>query len=359
MKIEINNEELINFFQTQKNPEEFLIYSMNLYNYFKKKPEKEEILELLTEIVNSKNSEIKNSFENLTNLFNSSIEKSNFEIKNSLERSNSDIKNSLDKSSFNLKMDLNTNLPRILSSEISDSIKIKTIQERIEDLTETFKSTSSKKGEYSQNKFIQNLYIEFPEHEIIDTTDQGGETDFQLKKNGMPDILIELKNYNSPIPKKEIDKFYRDTVDKCGILVSISSGISNKKDFSFEIKSKSILFFLCLNGFDTTRIKFAVSVIYKIYFTFLLDKKINIELSNEQIEILKREYDLIQSIKINLSEKLKQMQKEVNKIEIKSLDSILKCEKKEEIKINWCEECQKSYSSKTALSKHLSTKHKN
>ena len=355
---DITDQELIGFMKGLKGYEleEFLIYAKNLFDYFRKKPTKDEIIEYLSEIVNKKDVKVEE-------IIGSSAQRS---LEMFDKRAEYSSRQTLDLLKFN-KFEICNEMKDNINTVLSKNETISSIQESIKELSESFRSNSSRKGEYSQNKFLENLYEEFPEHDIIDTSDQGYLCDFELKKEDCPDILIELKNYNSPIPKREIEKFHRDTFDsgKCGILVSISSGISNKKDFSFEIISKDgfncILFYIHNNGFNCCTVRYAVSVIYKLY-SIEQNKKMNekIEISSEVMENLKREYITFSNLKENVITKLKETIKDINKIDIRSLDNIIKnkVDQDKSPKKNWCDICQKCLSSKTALVKHTESKHK-
>ena len=362
-----NNQELQDFFKEFDNPkdlEEFLVYSKNLYNYFRRKPDKEELISLLSDIVSKENKDLENNISHLVSNENNVLGNS---LLNSLSSNSIQSKNEINSLLNYNKLELTGNIKETIQSEFNESITLRTIQEKIDTLSESFRSNPSRKGEYSQHKFIESLYSEFPEHEVIDTSDQTAMCDFNLKKSEKPDILIELKNYNSPVPKREVEKFHRDTIQNsvCGILVSISSGISNKKDFSFEIIDNCVLFYLHNNGFNCSRLRFTVNVIYKVK-EILSTKESNekIEITKGMLENLKSEYSAFEMFKENIVSKLKEMIKDISKVEIKSLDKLLKnrvevsdTQTKLEVKKNWCEDCQRSYSSKTALTKHRLSKH--
>lgn len=361
-----NNQELQEFFGEFDNPkdlQEFLVYSKNLYNYFRRKPDKEELISLLSGIVAKENKDLSDSLSQVITKENNDLVDC---LSNSLSSNSIQTKNEMNSLLNYNKLELTGNIKQTINSEINENITLKAIQEKIDTLSESFRSNPSRKGEYSQHKFIESLYSEFPEHEVFDTSDQTAMCDFQLKKSDFPDILIELKNYNSPVPKKEVEKFHRDTIQNsvCGILVSISSGISNKKDFSFEIIDNCVLFYLHNNGFNCSRLRFAVNVIYKVK-EILSTKESNekIEITKGMLSNLKNEYTAFEMFKENVVTKLKEMIKDISKVEIKSLDKLLKNRVevsdnfKLEVKKNWCEDCQRSYSSKTALTKHRLSKH--
>ena len=104
-------------------------------------------------------------------------------------------------------------------------------------------------GQEGENETFRELNLLFPKCEIEDTHTTQGRGDFIIKDNDLS-IMIETKKYNANVPKKEIDKFYRDMISQgnsdvsCGILISLNSGIANKEDFRFEVNNGKFLFFL-------------------------------------------------------------------------------------------------------------------
>ena len=104
-------------------------------------------------------------------------------------------------------------------------------------------------GQEGENETFRELNLMFPKCEIEDTHTTEGRGDFIIKDNDLS-IMIETKKYNTNVPKKEIDKFYRDMISQCnsdvscGILISLNTGIANKEDFRFEVNNGKFLFFL-------------------------------------------------------------------------------------------------------------------
>jgi len=104
-------------------------------------------------------------------------------------------------------------------------------------------------GQEGENETFRELNLLFPKCEIEDTHMIEGRGDFIIKDNDLS-VMIEAKKYKINVPKKEIDKFYRDMISQgnsdvsCGILISLNSGIANKEDFRFEVNNGKFLFFL-------------------------------------------------------------------------------------------------------------------
>lgn len=109
-------------------------------------------------------------------------------------------------------------------------------------------ANSCVKGQDGEQHVYSELNLLFPKAEIEDTHAVPGRGDFIMREDGFV-MMIESKNYNRNVQKGEIDKFYRDVENpsnadiQCAVFVSLTSGISNKEDFAFEVRSgKPVLF---------------------------------------------------------------------------------------------------------------------
>jgi hypothetical protein len=123
---------------------------------------------------------------------------------------------------------------------------------------------SSKKGELSENMLESILIKLYPSSEIINTTGQISSGDFILKRNNNKvKILIENKNYDSNVPKREIDKFILDveTQNCSGIMISQHSGISFKKNFEIDINNGNILIYIHNMNYESDKIVIACDII--------------------------------------------------------------------------------------------------
>jgi hypothetical protein len=107
-------------------------------------------------------------------------------------------------------------------------------------------NNSQKKGVYGEEFGIHLCNQLFPCCEIEDTHATPHRGDIIIHDEEQ-NILLDIKNYKSNIPKKEIDKFYFDMEYNddvhAGMLISLKTGIIAKKNFSIEIiKGKPIIF---------------------------------------------------------------------------------------------------------------------
>ena len=112
---------------------------------------------------------------------------------------------------------------------------------------------------------LESILIKlYPSSEIINTTGQISSGDFILKRNNNKvKILIENKNYDSNVPKREIDKFILDveTQNCSGIMISQHSGISFKKNFEIDINNGNILIYIHNMNYESDKIVIACDII--------------------------------------------------------------------------------------------------
>ena len=120
-------------------------------------------------------------------------------------------------------------------------------------------------------------------------------------------MMLEIKNYKTNVNKAEIDKFYRDVDNeinndiKCAILISLRSGICNKKDFDFEVRNGKPLLFLHNISDNMMNITLAVK-----FLNMVLHQK-DIDFTNQEIVDCFR--NLASSIKRNFTRQRKQVEK--------------------------------------------------
>lgn len=136
-------------------------------------------------------------------------------------------------------------------------------------------------GQDGENFTLCELNRRFPKAEIEDTHKESGRGDFIFKENDFS-MLIETKNYKNNVTKPEIIKFYRD-IDtnhdiKCGILISLKSGICSRDDFHLEVRDKKPILFLHNISSNMENLSLAV-----ILFKLILGTN-SINLSRKEIE---------------------------------------------------------------------------
>jgi hypothetical protein len=117
----------------------------------------------------------------------------------------------------------------------------------IQDNSYKKEQNSTIKGQTGEDWVYNELLRQLKTVEIESTYHQAEKGDFVIKEPGLIG-MIESKNYKKNVPKKEIDKFYRD-MDKnpeynYGILVSLDHGVARRDDFECEFRNGCPLIFL-------------------------------------------------------------------------------------------------------------------
>jgi hypothetical protein len=111
-------------------------------------------------------------------------------------------------------------------------------------------------------------------------------------------MMIEVKNYDKNVNKTEINKFHRDMKNNeeytCGVLLSLKSGICNKKDFSFEFINERPVIYLHRFNDDKKKIQYAFNL-----FKIILSIE-NLDVRNQEIieTILSTEGEIIKGYSV-------------------------------------------------------------
>ena len=188
----------------------------------------------------------------------------------------------------------------------------KEMEEKVEIYKKQFESTlirsqnSTIKGQDGEDFTFHQLNRLFPKAEIIDCHKQTGKCDF-IMNEGEFSMMLEIKNYKTNVNKAEIDKFYRDVDSeinndiKCAVLISLKSGICNKRDFDFEIRNGKPIVFLHNISDNMTNIILAVK-----FLNMVLNQK-DIDFTNK--EIVDCFKNLASSIKRGFTKQKKQIEK--------------------------------------------------
>jgi len=156
-----------------------------------------------------------------------------------------------------------SNLNAIKEKGLIENEKQERVLNVLEEFLNKYKSNVTCKGQYSENMLQSILNKMFPSMEIVNTTGSKASGDFIMKRDSIPFILFENKNYESNVNLEEIKKFLRDVNEqRCnGILMSQSSGIVCKPDFFIEIHDGSVLVYLHNVEYSQEKIKVAVNII--------------------------------------------------------------------------------------------------
>lgn len=154
-----------------------------------------------------------------------------------------------------------------ISQKINENITDKSKQDKLhEDLTDflnKYKTSSSYKGQYSENLLETTLNNLYPSAYVQNTHALKASGDFILRREDKEDIMIENKDYKVNVDIAEIKKFLRDINEQKthGIFLSQFSGIVTKPNFFIEIQDGKVLIYLHNVEYNSDKINTAVSII--------------------------------------------------------------------------------------------------
>lgn len=285
-------------------------------------------------------------------------------IKNELQISNESMIGKVDSKLFELVNSLQVNLNNCIENSGVHG-KVTNIEQTLTTLYNNFTHNSSKKGEYAENILSSRLPEAFPEAEIIDTHNEANSGDFHIIRDNHPKILIESKNFSGNVPKRDIDKFYKDIQlqNCCGILCNTFGGIANKKHFEIDIIDTNILIFVHNYQFDTTQLQLAANVIYNTH--RLIKEKTEescISLSSDFFSSLKLEYDnFLRSFQHHLNI-IKTSVNSLNDLHFTLVNDFFHRKSSSKATVItppqfMCEICNKGFASKWSLKRHVIDNH--
>ena len=151
-----------------------------------------------------------------------------------------------------------------LLSTVSDNKKDgQILTTKIDEMLEKLGNKTSTKGKISENMLRFNLQAVYPTAEVKNVSGISHSGDFWLLRKDKPSILIENKNYESTVPKDEVQKFIDNmkTQDMSGILVSQKSKNIFRDNYEIEIYNGNIAVYINECNYDPYKIKIAVQII--------------------------------------------------------------------------------------------------
>jgi hypothetical protein len=181
-------------------------------------------------------------------------------------------------------------------------------------------SFKGKIGETLVFHILQGLYPS-ANLEFVGTTKETG--DFILERRGKQKILIENKNWDTNVPRDEVEKFMRDTAIQncCGLFLSQHTGIANKENFEINIQDGNVLLYVHHVNNDADKIKVAIDILD--HFKERLDEMgedIEVEsIPKEVLDKINENYRTVSVKKTNLIKQLKDFQTSMAK-QIESID---------------------------------------
>ena len=213
------------------------------------------------------------------------------------------------------------------NTDILERVKpIKQVEEYFSNM-----NNSNRKGKQGEAKLEPILATILPDAEVTNSSGTAESGDFIIKRQNKSDILIDTKDYNTVIPKKEVDKIIRD-IEKhgCnGILMSQNSGIALKYDWEINIHNNCVIVFLHNVEYNEDKIWSAIQIIDTLY--PIVQQQANLEhesITTDQLVELNREFQNIIVQKRKIIEQIEQSNKdiirEIGKLDIPTLATIIK-----------------------------------
>ena len=208
-------------------------------------------------------------------------------------------------------------------------------------------NNSNIKGKRGENKLEPILSQILPEANIINSSGSAESGDFIIERSNKPTVLVDTKDYNTSVPKKEVDKIIRDIERRkcCGVLLSQNSGISLKYDFEINVHNNFVVVFLHNVKYNEEKIALAVQIIDMLF--PIVQQNANIEhesISSDQLNIINKEFQELISQKRKVIEQIEQHNKDIiksiSKIDIPTLSSLLTAKFSQSEKLNYvCDIC--------------------
>jgi len=203
----------------------------------------------------------------------------------------------------------------VIEAKISENLE--RVKTSIEKLTQS-SSKSVLKGNLGENFVSMVIKNNFPDFTLVDTSKVAGASDYHLVMPNGDIFMIEVKNYSSPVPSKEIVKFKRDIIkngSKIGIFVSLNSGIIGKKRFDIEtLNHKQKILYIPNCGSDGSAIIWSILLAKELVNNQLDGLSINQEKIIEIYDNFKFVYNKFCKIKHSIKDSKDAIENQLNKL---------------------------------------------
>ena len=219
---------------------------------------------------------------------------------------------------------------------------------------------SSFKGKIGESLVLHMLQSLYPSADLtfVGTTKETG--DFILERRNKTKILIENKNWDTNVPRDEVEKFMRDTAMQncCGLFLSQHTGIANKENFEINIHEGNVLLYVHHVNNDADLIKVSIDILdhFKEQLDEIGNDKELETMPKEILDKINEEYNAIKTKKMAMLKHVKDFQismsKEIESIEIPTLKMYLSSRYASADTLFICEQCNYTASSKQGLSAH-------
>lgn len=190
---------------------------------------------------------------------------------------------------------------------------------------------SNFKGQFGEMQLSQLLNQMFPTGEISDTRGITASGDFLVKREGMPTIMFENKDYTENVYISEIRKFVRDVenIKTHAIFLSQRSGIASKSNYQIDVHNGNILVYVHNVEYSREKIQIAVDIIDNLYTKLeeFYENQNSETISKEVLEEINREYQNFATQKDNLTclfkDHLKKSMTQLEELKFPSLERLL------------------------------------
>ena len=239
--------------------------------------------------------------------------------------------------------------------------------QQLTDFLNKYKTSSSLKGQYSENRLEGVLNKLYPMAAVLNTSGQKAMGDFMVRRNGHPTIMVENKNYEANVTNDEVKKFLRDIQEQncSGIFLSQCSGIVNKANYHIEIHDGNILVYVHHVDHDADKIRTAFEIIDHLsgkIKDFYVNENKGFTIDKSMLDLINAEFQVFLNHKEGLVTTVRDFQKKMtNQIEdlrMPELQNYL-CGKYASVQTSHftCPVCNEIFAKKNALASHMK-KHK-
>jgi len=111
----------------------------------------------------------------------------------------------------------------------------------------------------------RNPHIEYQDTSKVE---KSGDAIITLSNHTLHNIMIDYKNYDSPVPTTEVDKLVRDMKAQniqFGILLSYKSKISKRNTIDYDIIDGKLIVFIAAYGLDIFTLEMAIQYLQKLH----------------------------------------------------------------------------------------------
>lgn len=264
------------------------------------------------------------------------------------------IKNKIDSDSKSDENNLLSNKIAVIQHTL-ESIQTKMDQKKI------IKNTNRYKGEKGENDMLiilENILTHRDGYTLINTKSIPHNCDINVKRNGFPDIRLEIKAHGietkEPVRTCETKRFESDItgLNNHGIFISLFSKICGKASVEIDLlPNKKFAIYISNNNYDGETIKDYINLIYKLdNIISSFSSKDNFKLSADSVASIKKHLNdfnnKINTLKTNMKSSIILL----NEMSIENIEKLLSGSISNNN--NECDLCKRFFSTPKGLLNH-------